>query len=206
MSTTKILSGPYTIHTLNLSDPITLDAGNVFIKGNLTVLGKTSALETNNTVIYDNIITLNGGVTDVPSLNAGIEVNRGSSANVSVRWNESYQKWQLTNDGSTYANILSTTGSGGGTTAVIEDPTPALGGNLNLNSKTLSSNVGNMNFAGNIQLNNTTTVPNTAITNATVLYASTPNSGTSGLFVINGQTANEELVTKRRALGFSLLF
>lgn len=206
MAITKLSSGPYTIHTINLGDPITLDAGNVYINGNLHVQGKTSTIETTNTLVYDNIITLNGGISGTPTLNAGLEINRGSSANVSLIWNETVDRWQITSDGSTYSNIMSTTSSGSGITAVIDDLTPALGGNLNLNSKTISSNVGNMNFQGNIQVNNTLTQPSSVVTNATVLYAATPNSGTSGLYVLNSQTANEELVTKKRALGFSLLF
>ena len=206
MAITKLSSGPYTIHTINLGDPITLDAGNVYINGNLHVQGKTSTIETTNTLVYDNIITLNGGITGVPTLNAGLEINRGSSANVSLVWNETVDRWQITSDGATYANILSTTGSGTGITAVIEDPSPALGGNLNLNSKTISSNVGNMNFQGNIQVNNTLTQPSSVVTNATVLYAATPSSGTSGIYVLNSASANEELITKKRALGFSLLF
>ena len=206
MAITKLSSGPYTIHTLNLGDPITLDAGNVYINGNLHIQGKTSTIETTNTLVYDNIITLNGGVSGSPSLNAGLEVNRGSSANVSLIWNETVDRWQITTDGSTYANILSSTGSGSGISAVIEDSTPSLGGNLNLNSKTISSNVGNMNFQGNIQINNTLTQPTSVVTNATVFYSATPNSGASGIYVLNSASANEELVTKKRALGFSLLF
>ena len=44
-----------------------------------------------------------------------------------------------------------------------------------------------------------------AVANSTIVYASTPGAGTSGLYVLNSQTANQELVTKARALGFSLL-
>jgi hypothetical protein len=204
---TKLSSSPYVIHTLNIGDPIILDAGFVLINGNLTVTGNTSTISTTNTVVYDNIITLNGGVTGAPILDGGIEINRGASANVYIKWNETVDRWQITNDGSIYANISAIAGSGSlALSAVIDDATPALGGNLNLNGKTLSSNVGNMNFQGNIQVNNTLTQPTSAVTNATVLYAATPGSGLSGLYVLNGASANEELITKKRALGFSLLF
>lgn len=206
MAITKLSSGPYTIHTIN-NDPITLDAGNVYINGNLIVTGITSAIETNNTTVYDNIITLNGGVIGTPLLNAGIEVNRGTSSNVSILWNETLKVWQLTNNGSTYGNIATLVNSSASPlTAIIQDPNPALGGNLNLNSYTVSSNIGNMNFQGNLQLNNTSIIPNVSVTNATVVYSSVPNSGASGLYVVNQSSLNEELVTKRRALGFSILF
>ena len=35
-----------------------------------------------------------------------MEVKRGTSNNVSIRWNETTDKWQLTNDGTTYYDIL----------------------------------------------------------------------------------------------------
>jgi hypothetical protein len=124
-------------------------------------------------------------------------VNRGSLANVVLRWYEPYQKWQITNDGSVYANIA-TIGNRSYLTAVIEDPAPALGGNLNVNGQTISSNVGNINFTGNLQINN-------ADGNATVVYAASPAAGVSGVYVVNGAAANQELVTKTRAFGYSLI-
>ena len=39
--------------------------------------------------------------------NAGIEVERGTSTNVQIRWNESLDKWQFTNDGTTYLDLNS---------------------------------------------------------------------------------------------------
>lgn len=210
MAITKLSSGPYTIHTINATDPITLDAGTVYINGNLTVVGTTSTIETTNTVVYDNIIALNGGITGTPfNGNTGIEVNRGGGSynNVAIIWDEVQSAWTARlADGSWTYLLQSNIGGGGGLTAVIDDPSPALGGNLNLNSWTILSNIGNMKLQGNIQVNNTVIVPSNIVTNATVLYATTPGAGTAGLYVLNSETANEELVTKKRALGFSLIF
>ena len=204
MAITKLSSGPYIIHTINNGDPIILDSGNVIISGNLTVLGATSAIETTNTIVYDNIITLNGGTTGVPILNAGLEVSRGTSANVDLIWSEVYHRWQVTNDGTTFANIVYS--SGPGTVQVFDDKAPMLGGNLNLNGYTVTSNVGNMNFQGNIQVNYSPTIPTTTSANSVTVYSVIPTSGGTGLYVINSAYANEELVTKKRALGFSILF
>jgi hypothetical protein len=79
--------------------------GNVVIGGNLTVNGDTTTLNTETLSVEDNTIVLNSNATGSPTLNAGIEVERGDSANVSVRWNESTDSWELTEDGSTYKNI-----------------------------------------------------------------------------------------------------
>ena len=75
------------------------------VEGNLTVSGTATAINTTQTTINDNIIILNNDVTGTPSENAGIEIERGDSDNVALRWNESTDKWQITTDGSSYANI-----------------------------------------------------------------------------------------------------
>jgi hypothetical protein len=46
-----------------------------------------------------------------PSSNVSLKVERGSSPDVDIRWNETSDKWQFTNDGSTYSDLGS--GSGG---------------------------------------------------------------------------------------------
>jgi hypothetical protein len=186
-----------------LNTSYTIDTTDVIITGNLTVQGSQTAIQTTNTTLKDNIIVLNDGEVGagVTLGTAGISVARGSLANVALRWNEATDKWQITNDGTTYLNL---TTSSTGLTAVIDDTAPALGGNLNTNGYTLSSNVGNLKFAGNIQINNTLVAP-TAVTGATVVYAATPSAGASGVFVVNGEAVNEELITKKRAFAFSIL-
>ena len=56
--------------------------------------------------IADNLITLNADATGTPSENVGIIVERGDSTNVQLRWNESDDKWQYTNNGADYKNLI----------------------------------------------------------------------------------------------------
>ena len=49
---------------------------------------------------------LNNNATGSPTENAGIEIERGNSTNVTLRWNETSDLWQLTVDGSNYQDIL----------------------------------------------------------------------------------------------------
>lgn len=91
--------------------------GNVVVGGDLTVNGTTTTLNTDTLAVEDNIIVLNSNVTNSPSLNAGIEVERGTSTNVLVRWNETNDKWEITNDGTTYGNIVTTSSSTVGATS-----------------------------------------------------------------------------------------
>ena len=62
-----------------------------------------------NLTVNDNIIILNNDATGTPSQNAGIEVERGTSTNVKLQFDEGTDKWQFTNDGSTYNDILTVT-------------------------------------------------------------------------------------------------
>ena len=77
-------------------------AGNATITGDLTVSGTTTTINSNELAIGDNIITLNADETGAPTQNAGIQVERGTSANVELRYNESLDQWEFTNDGTNY--------------------------------------------------------------------------------------------------------
>ena len=96
----------------------TATANDLTVSGNLTVSGTTTSINTETLTVDDNIIILNNNVTSTPTENAGIEVERGTSANVLIRWNETNDKWEFTNDGSVYSNL----GAGG---ATISDTAPA---------------------------------------------------------------------------------
>ena len=80
-------------------------SGGVIVTGDLTVNGTTTTINTETLTVDDNIIVLNNNVTGTPSENSGIEVERGTSTNVLFRWNETNDRWEFTNDGSTYYNI-----------------------------------------------------------------------------------------------------
>lgn len=97
-----------TITTTDGSD-ITLGDGvnvDVIVAGNLTVNGTTTSVNSTEVNIGDNIIVLNSGEEAAPSANAGLEVERGTSANVALRWNETTDLWQVTVDGTNYSNLL----------------------------------------------------------------------------------------------------
>jgi hypothetical protein len=90
--------------TVGLPDNVVI-GNNLTVTGDLTVSGTTTTVNTETINLADNIITLNSNETGTPSENSGIEVERGTSTNVVLRWNESTDRWQFTNDGSTYYDI-----------------------------------------------------------------------------------------------------
>jgi hypothetical protein len=79
--------------------------GNLYVNGNLTVSGGVTTSISEIVLIEDNIITLNSNVTGTPTENAGVEIERGTSANTQILWNESTDKWTFTNDGTLYYDI-----------------------------------------------------------------------------------------------------
>jgi hypothetical protein len=80
-------------------------AGNATITGNLTVSGTTTTVNSNTVNIGDNIMVLNSDETGTPSQDAGFEVERGTSTNVSLFWDESEDYFAI-NDGSTTSKVL----------------------------------------------------------------------------------------------------
>lgn len=85
--------------TIGLPDDVEID-GNLVVQGDLTVNGTTTTLNTETLAVEDNTILLNKNVTGTPSTNAGIEVERGTSPNSSLYWDETADRWYV-NDGVT---------------------------------------------------------------------------------------------------------
>ena len=80
-------------------------SNNMILSGNLTVNGTTTTVNSNTVNIGDNIIVLNSDETGTPSQDGGVEIERGTSTNVLLTYKESTDRWQFTNDGTTYYNI-----------------------------------------------------------------------------------------------------
>lgn len=104
-TTVKVTESGNTI-TLDLQDDVTI-ANDLTVTGDLTVSGSTTTVNTETINLADNIITLNSNYSgSSPTENGGIEVERGTLNNAVLRWNESTDRWQFTNDGgTTYYNI-----------------------------------------------------------------------------------------------------
>ena len=68
---------------------------NVVISGSLTVQGTNTTLNTQTLEVEDNIVVLNKNVTGTPALDSGIEVERGTSTNAKLYWDEASDKWSF---------------------------------------------------------------------------------------------------------------
>ena len=139
---------------------------NVTIGGDLTVSGTTTYINTTNLNVGDNIVVLNADITGAtaPTENAGLEINRGSAANVTFIWNESADAWNLGN--AAISGTLSTSGA-----LTPTSNTVALGNTtarwvITANSFTTSGSgsVGTTLAAGNTTITGTLAAGNTTIT------------------------------------------
>lgn len=207
MAVVKNLNTDYTITNKSSSlANIFLATHTVYVDGNLIVGGNTTTVTKTELNVTDNLIVLNSGETGagVTLGNAGIQVDRGSVSDVQLVYNETWQKWILTNDGTTYANIATSTGSGA--VSIIGDPAPQLGGNLDVLSRSIfSSTTPYIKHDTNISIKTTSVAPS-ASSNYTVLYAQDASTGGSGLYVTNNQYAEQELATKMRSVAYSIIF
>lgn len=86
--------------------------------------------------VTSNIITLLSNVVGDSVSNASITVNRGTNADVALRWEEEIDRWQFTNDGNIYYNL----------------PTPSEYDNVIYAVSVQTSNVG---YSANLRLTGT---------------------------------------------------
>jgi hypothetical protein len=195
MSTVKRVSGNYTLQSINPTDQINFNSNQVNINGNLVVNGNSSIIESTNLNVFNANITLNAGISPSNQPNpAGsyITVDRGLSPNVGIRWHEAsatiiggysqnFSTWQISTDGITWANIA--TSATVGIANLFADPTPTISSNLNITGHTI------YDASANVQIS-----------------ANTVGSGGTGVYITNSVTSNAELVTKSKAVAYSIVF
>lgn len=103
--------------TIGLPDDVTVTGeitassahigGNLQVDGNLNVVGSINAVNTTQVNISDNKINLNSDMPEdqAPTVDAGIKVHRGTENDVELLWNETDNKWTLSNNGTDYHAI-----------------------------------------------------------------------------------------------------
>ena len=153
--------------------------GNTVIGSNLTVSGTTTVVNTETIELADNIIVLNSNETAAPTQNAGIEIERGTSANVSLLWDESVDKWTFGAESTVIAGTFQGSVSGG------------VSGNADTASKLATARTialtgdvsGSITFDGSANVSMTTTIGVDSValgTDTTGNYIAAVSSGTPG--------------------------
>jgi hypothetical protein len=245
MALTKRIDGDYNIQSIGATDDVNITTRTVTINGNLDVNGTTTTIDSTDLTVADHVIHLNQGESgagisgseswgaEIPVgavASSGIRIKRGTENDVGIRYNEVADKWQITNDGIIWANIVSTLGTV--LTDLHSDLSPALGQNLDVNGWKIVSNTGedtNSNGTtdtlditiapvanGEFRVNSDATTGSgisvqdqtsnpAAVAGYNKVYAKTPATGGSGLFFTN-TTQTDELVSKTKAIVFGIIF
>jgi hypothetical protein len=183
------------------------------VNGNLTVMGTQTTINSVNTNIADNIITLNSGLAAnvAPTLNAGLEVNRGNAPTATLRWNETLDRWEITDSTGNYQAIMFGSSSA---FALINDLNPTLGGNLLTENFIITSSTdvkispnGVTQVESDLQLYEWNP-HNAPVANPgwITFSGNAPEGGDSGVFVTNSKVSDQELITKSKAIVYSLIF
>jgi len=157
--------------------------GNLAVEGNLTVTGTATSISTETVTVFDNFIELNSNYTGTsPTESAGIEVNRGGSTAINpiLRWNETDDKWQLSEavtGSASYKDIIHT-----GQTGSVSNT--MLGGSI-ANSKLANSATTIGTTAISLGASSTTLAGLTAVTVA----GTSGDSGTTALNITGGNSS-----------------
>jgi hypothetical protein len=155
-------------------------SGDLIITGNLTVSGNQTILNTEVLTTEDAEIILLSNTAGTPALNAGLIVNRGTSTNTFLRWNEAVDEWGWSDSGTTtyyfedLRSGLVTTNTTFGTVNTTFGTTNTTFGTVNTTFATLNTSAGTQNTAitnAHDQANSARGQANTAYGQANLAYA-----------------------------------
>jgi hypothetical protein len=201
MSTYKNTSGDLTLTGNNGAATLTVNYSNTVFNGSLTYTGNLTTVDDFIVVAANNT----GTVTNMGLL-AGINVANGLYAG--LKFNATLNSWQISSNVSgagvgTYANILttaSTANAAGSNTQIQFNQGGTFGASGNL---TFDYGNNKLTMLGYQVFGNTATPANVA--NAVALYSNVTGSGGTGLYFTSA-SANDELVSKSKAIVFAIIF
>jgi hypothetical protein len=174
----------------------------VTITGNLTINGGGGNLSVSSLTVEDNIIDISAETTGVPVNNAGIRVIRGDEPSVQNRWNETTETWQITNDGSTYLNVIGSNTSTGnanvGNIGASSGVFTTVVGSLTTNAQPNITSTGilsSLSVSGNANTGNIGT--NNLVASGTGSFGANVNMNSHWINNVGYPTANTDAASKQ---------
>jgi len=213
MNTKKRIDGDYYIETINTEDRVYVTTNTMEVDGNLVVSGNITYINTEVLDVKDPFIVTNSSNTATYASNAGLLTHKTASTFAGIRYNSTDNKWE----------ISTSTSESGETGTWDEIGTASAGSVAGANTQVQFNNEGNfgasanltftdtnqLNIAGNVNLTTGLQLADTAtpgsVANTTVLYGNVAGSGGTGVYFVDGSTA-DELVSKSKAIVFGIIF
>jgi hypothetical protein len=212
MSTTKRIQGNWNITTTQdgtaYTGNVVISTDTVKVNGNLDVAGNLTYINVTELNIRDPFILLNSSNTASYSANSGVLVHKTQTDFAGIRWSNDANSWQV-------STSTSTTGETGSWTNLLTAGTAAAGANTEIQFNddgdfgasadyTFDSGNSLITLQGHQAFGNIVTAPD-AVANAVVVYHNEIGGGDTGLYARTTASA-DELVAKRRAIAFSMIF
>lgn len=202
MATVKTTSGDYTITVANGLGLLTINA-NLDVVGNITYINSTELKVTDPfiTVAANN----NGAIQSM-----GLVAQKTTTSFAGLRFNTVSGDWEISDSVdangapiSAYVTIASgniSTSPGAPVNSVQFNNAGTFGGNSKFTFDSANTKVG---ITGQLVLGNIASTP-TATANSAALYNATEGAGGTGVYV-RSTTVSDELISKRKALAYSLV-
>jgi len=213
MNTKKRIDGDYYIETINTEDRVYINTNTMEVDGNLVVSGNITYINTEVLDVKDPFIVTNSSNTSTYASNAGLLTHKTASTFAGIRYNTTDNKWEISTSTSETGetgtwNEIGTAEAGnvaGANTQVQFNDEGSFGASANFTfTDTSQLNVaGNINLTSGLQLADSSAPGSVA--NTTVLYGNVAGSGGTGVYFVDGSTA-DELVSKSKAIVFGIIF
>jgi len=201
MSTYKNTSGDLTMTGDGGLAVLTINYANTVFNGNLTYTG-------NLTTVDDFIVVGANNTGTVGNLGLLAGLNVGINSYAGLRFNADVNAWQISANvygngapNTAYANIATGTATAGGANTQIQfNDSSSFGATANL---TFDKSTNRLTLTGHQALANVATPSNVA--NSVVIYSNVVGEGGTGLYFTSA-AANDELVSKTKAIVFGIIF
>ena len=197
----KDVSGDYTLTCEGGVGIFTINAANTIFNGNLTYTG-------NLTTVDDFIVVGANNTGAVANLGLLTGLNVTTNSYAGLRFNADVNAWQISANvygngapNTAYANIATGTATAAGANTQIQfNDSNSFGATANL---TFDKSTNRLTLAGHQALANVATPAN--VSNSVVIYSNAVSAGGTGLYFTSA-AANDELVSKSKAIVFSIIF
>ena len=213
MNTKKRIDGDYYIETINTEDRVYINTNTMEVDGNLVVSGNITYINTEVLDVKDPFIVTNSSNTATYASNAGLLTHKTASTFAGIRYNTTDNKWELststseTGETGTWDEIgTAAAGSVAGANTQVQFNNE---GNFGASANLTFTDTNQLNIAGNVNLTTGLQLADSSapgsVANTTVLYGNVSGSGGTGLYFVDGSTA-DELVSKSKAIVFGIIF